>query len=219
MHYVEAPKVLQDSKNTHSIFLAGGITGCSDWQSVIVNKLVESDFILVNPRRKDFPIYDSSAAEAQIKWEFDHLRKADIILFWFPKETLCPIVLFELGAWLMTHKTIYIGVDPLYARKQDVEIQTKLVRPDIEIVYSLEDLATQISNFPLTTCQHTNTHMYRLFEESNNSWWFKICSDCGHLLNDKKENCTESDIEDMLRYDSEITSEQKHKIIDAFKQL
>ena len=46
----------------------------------------------------------------------------------------------------MTSKPIFIGVDPKYQRRQDVEIQTKLARPEIEIVYSLEDLANQIIN-------------------------------------------------------------------------
>ena len=41
----------------------------------------------------------------------------------------------------MTTKPIVIGVHPGYKRKQDVEIQTRLVRPDIQVVYSLEDLA------------------------------------------------------------------------------
>ncbi|MEB3215903.1 MAG: hypothetical protein VKN72_06555 [Nostocales cyanobacterium 94392] len=44
----------------------------------------------------------------------------------------------------MTDKPLFIGVHPNYPRRQDVEIQTNLVRPDINIVYSLEALAKQI---------------------------------------------------------------------------
>lgn len=44
----------------------------------------------------------------------------------------------------MTDKPLFIGIHPNYPRRQDVEIQTSLVRPDIKIVYSLQDLAEQI---------------------------------------------------------------------------
>ena len=40
----------------------------------------------------------------------------------------------------MTNKPLFVGAHPNYARRQDVEIQTSLVRPDIQIVYSLEDV-------------------------------------------------------------------------------
>jgi hypothetical protein len=45
----------------------------------------------------------------------------------------------------MTQKLIVIGMDPAYPRRQDVEIQMKLIRPDIKIVYSLSDLAEEIT--------------------------------------------------------------------------
>jgi len=69
-----------------------------------------------------------------------------MILFWFPCETLCPIVLYELGAWSMTDKQIYVGVHPDYKRKQDVEIQTKLARPSVSIAYSVQELAYNVNN-------------------------------------------------------------------------
>ncbi len=40
-----------------------------------------------------------------------------------------------------------MGVHPNYPKRQDVEIQTGLVRPDIQIVYSLDELANQIYKF------------------------------------------------------------------------
>jgi len=93
---------------------------------------------------KDFPINDPSASTEQIEWEFDHLRKAEAILFWFPQESVCPIALYELGAWCMTEKQLFIGVHPEYERKIDIEEQTRLVRPEIQLVYSLRDLADQV---------------------------------------------------------------------------
>jgi hypothetical protein len=143
--YIEAPNYVfpADKKN---IFLAGTIQGTiTDWQTEITKALSNLDIVVFNPRRKNFPIHDSSAAEKQITWEFRMLRQADIISFWFAKETLGPIVLFELGAHTRTDKLIVIGMDPEYQRRQDVEIQTKLVRPDIKIVYNLNDLAEEIT--------------------------------------------------------------------------
>ena len=72
------------------------------------------------------------------------MRFACAILFRFPQETICPIALYKLGAFSMTDKPLFVGIHPNYHRRQDVEIQTNLVRPDINIVYSLEDLAEQI---------------------------------------------------------------------------
>ena len=135
--------------NSPSVFLAGGITNCPDWQSVI--KTLLKNIIVFNPRRKDFPIGDPGAALEQIKWEHDYLKTASSILFWFPCETLCPIVLYELGAWSMTDKPIFVGVHPDYARKQDVQIQTSLARPWISIVYSLQELANKVNNWAVDT--------------------------------------------------------------------
>jgi len=143
MRYIESPKKII-GETGKSLFLAGGIAGTPDWQQKVRRYLNNVNVILFNPRRKDFPIDDPAAAQTQIEWEYNHLRKASMILFWFPKETLCPIVLYELGAWSMTSKILFVGVHPEYKRRQDVEIQTKLVRPEIQIVYDLGSLSEQI---------------------------------------------------------------------------
>jgi hypothetical protein len=141
MKYIEAPEKYLE--NERSLFLAGGITGCKNWQSEMSKMLKDENFVLLNPRRKEF-MGGKDTEKEQISWEFEHLRKASAILFWFPDETSCPITLYELGAWSMTNKTIFVGVNPNYKRKSDVEIQTKLARSDIKIVYSLEDLSQQV---------------------------------------------------------------------------
>lgn len=143
MKYSESPEVL-GFEHSISIFLAGGITNCPEWQQDVRAMLQDTDLVLVNPRRENFPIHDPNAALEQITWEHEHLRKVDAILFWFPCETICPIVLYELGAWSMTEKPIFVGVHPEYSRRQDVEIQTSLARPEVEVVYSLEELVWQI---------------------------------------------------------------------------
>ncbi len=142
--YIEAPTIYMSQPHERAVFLAGGIAGCPDWQAWMVKRLGDASVTLLNPCRAHFPINDPHAAEAQIIWEFAHLRRAYAILFWFPSETLCPIVLYELGAWSMTDKPIFIGVHPEYQRKSDVIIQTRLIRPHVQVVFSLEQLAQQI---------------------------------------------------------------------------
>lgn len=142
MDYVEAIETYHGNKT--SLFLAGGITGCPDWQREMREKFNETPLVLFNPRRASFPIDEREAAREQITWEYRHLRKATAIAFWFPCETLNPIVLYELGAWSMTTKKLFVGVHPDYQRKLDVVIQTELARPEVVVVTSIEDLAQQI---------------------------------------------------------------------------
>lgn len=123
-----------------------------------MNKLKDTNLIIFNPRRENFPIHDPSASFEQIKWEYNYLKNCKAISFWFSKGSLNPIVLFEYGRWSyfavrfwQYHKKIFVGMDPEYKRRQDVEIQTKLLRPcgSIigEIVYNLDDLAEQIIQY------------------------------------------------------------------------
>jgi len=142
---IEAPKKFFKA-NLTSLFLAGGITNCPDWQKEMIDMLKgEDDLVIYNPRRKNFPIHDPNAAKDQITWEYNYLKKCDMISFWFSRGSLNPIVLYELGIHGNSGKRlIFIGMDKEYERQQDVIIQTKLARPDIKIVYSLKDLANQI---------------------------------------------------------------------------
>lgn len=141
MFYIEAPTAYEGQET--SLFLAGGITGCPDWQVQMAEQLKDLPLVLFNPRRTPFPEHEDAARE-QIFWEHTYLRKATAISFWFPSETLCPITLYELGTWSMTTKKIFIGVHPEYQRRQDILIQTSLVRSDISIVDSLDALIQDI---------------------------------------------------------------------------
>lgn len=146
MNYVEAP----DEYNGPgpSLFLAGGITGTADWQAEVVRSLADVPLVLLNPRRRDFPIHDPTAAEGQIAWEFRHLCRATAVLFWFPPETLCPIVLFELGSWVMVpDRPLFVGTHPNYARRVDVAVQLRLARPEVVVTSDLTELCDQVRNW------------------------------------------------------------------------
>jgi hypothetical protein len=142
MLYIEAPQ--EYTGDAPSLFLAGGITGCPDWQTEMIAQLEELSLVILNPRRFQFPT-QADLAEEQIRWEHHHLRRATAISFWFPKETLCPITLYELGAWTMTDKKLFIGAHPQYQKLLDIRIQTALTRPDVRPpVTSLEELILDI---------------------------------------------------------------------------
>ena len=126
-----------------SLFLAGGITGCANWQDKVVSGLSDQVVTLLNPRRADFPSGDPTAARAQIAWEHRALRQASAILLWFPSESLCPIALYELGAWSMTSKPLFVGTHRGNARRTDVIIQTSLACPDVVVADDLDELIGQ----------------------------------------------------------------------------
>jgi hypothetical protein len=142
MRYIEAPT--EYSGDSPALFLAGGISGTGDWQHDLTDLLADSDLVVLNPRRRAFPMDDPNAAEEQIIWEFRHLQRAWAKAFWFPPPTLCPIALFELGKCSESSSPLFVGVDLQYARKRDVEIQLRLARPDVRVVYTLNDLAQQV---------------------------------------------------------------------------
>lgn len=131
--------------NSQTLFLAGGISNCPDWQAEIIKKLQNTDLTLINPRRPGtFDPKDEELAPKQIQWEYENLFHANAVLFWFPCETLCPIVLLELGKECNTKRKIFVGCHPDYARKLDVREQLRNARPEVEVVYSLDELAKQV---------------------------------------------------------------------------
>ena len=146
MIYIECPEKVFKTSNQLGVFLAGGFEGCAFWQLELARLLEDVDCIVYNPRRKIFPVDDPGAVREQIEWEFKHLHEADVISFWFCKEGIQPIVMYELGFWSARDKPIAVGVEPGFWREQDVRIQTQLCRPGVDIVDSLQALSLQIKH-------------------------------------------------------------------------
>ncbi len=130
MRYIEAPNSIE--LQGPAVFLAGGITGCEDWQARAVAHLKDYDCTVLNPRRADFDVTDPTAASTQIRWEWCALEVAHVGAFWFPAcdpaVTTQPIALFELGRWSGRHGPLVVGVDPHYPRSFDVITQMDLER-------------------------------------------------------------------------------------------
>lgn len=152
MKVVTAPNRVMVEETDIQIFLAGGITNCPEWQDVVIAKLEDTPGVLYNPRRKNFPIHDPGAAQEQIRWEFEHLEKADLFSIWFcnaPSDQ--PICMYELGRNLarFEHSNlpgfVVVGVEPGYRREQDVYHQVRNAQgPSFPICQSLDEFVNEI---------------------------------------------------------------------------
>jgi len=126
MIYIEAPAEI-NAKGA-MIYLAGGISGCPNWQREAVRMLSHTPYIILNPRRNMFPAGDRTAKAEQVAWEYRGLRMANVIAFWFPPSGAQPIALYELGAVIAMGKSISVGADPGYCRRIDLELQLEVAQ-------------------------------------------------------------------------------------------
>ena len=117
------------SSNDRSIFLAGSIEmGKADnWQVKVEQHFKDRNgIVLFNPRRDD---WDSSWEQSinnaqfytQVRWELDHLEKADDIIMHFEPNTMSPISLLEFGLYADSGKLLVSCPDGFW-RKGNVEI-------------------------------------------------------------------------------------------------
>lgn len=141
---IKSPQEILYNRAKFYVFLAGGITGCSDWQQWLGTELEKEcpNLVAVNPRRDN---YSPDNDREQIKWEYDALKWSDLASFWFTNETVQPSTLFEYGRWSWVRtKDISLGIQDGYERESDLIIQTELARPDMTIHSTLEGLKWEI---------------------------------------------------------------------------
>jgi len=157
MRVIEAPNKYPRNP-TPDIFLGGGITNCPDWQSEAVALLKHTDAVILNPRRSGE--FTEDIAGEQIEWEYHALRAVDTVFFWFPKETLCPITLLELGVFTQRPQTrIIVGTHPEYTRRFDVIKQLELARPEVIVQDSVEGLVSEyLKALSLATQEEAQAH-------------------------------------------------------------
>lgn len=133
MKVITAPEEIIEQTIFPTVFLAGGITNCPNWQNKVIDILRPYDIgHILNPRRDNFPIHDPNAAKEQIEWEFHALNNADVFSMWFSgADSVQPICMYELGRHiaLRLHKldTVVIGIEDGYRRSLDVFIQLGLI--------------------------------------------------------------------------------------------
>lgn len=137
-------------KKVTKIFLAGGITGCRNWQDDCLRELDsichEENIWVYNPRREHFDVKNPLASIEQVGWEFKHLEEMDIFSMYFcaSETSVGPICLYELGRYLCRmqmrfpdswRKRIVISVEDGYSRWRDVNIQLDLAAPDLRVAF------------------------------------------------------------------------------------
>ncbi|MFI1201677.1 nucleoside 2-deoxyribosyltransferase domain-containing protein [Streptomyces sp. NPDC020883] len=139
MRYVEAPE--EFTGPGLCLFLAGGISDCPDWQKTTAAALNDLDVTLFNPRRSTFPLHDPNAEAAQVGWEYQHLHRADLAMFWFPDSSTShqPIALYELGMAVAEGADLVVGTDTGYVRRTNVVAQLSHARPGLHVHSTLTD--------------------------------------------------------------------------------
>ena len=144
---VKCPDQYSKDPRSYSLFLAGGISNCADWQEEVIEKLKDTTLTLVNPRRQDFDLSNIKMSVQQIEWEYAHLHQVDAILFYFAPETMCPITLYELGVHAASLTPIFVTCHPDYKRKLDVVEQLRLIRPEVKVHDNIDDMLLEIVQF------------------------------------------------------------------------
>jgi len=149
MKEIKAPDCYDHSPSVRTLFVAGGITNCGDWQKAVPIALKETNIDILNPRRDDFDMCSPIMEQEQIEWEHQHILQASAYMFWFCEETLCPITLYELGkvAGLFPTKRLFIGTHQNYKRKRDINFQMQLLRPEVDVVQYLDKLLGQVTEW------------------------------------------------------------------------
>lgn len=162
MQIITAPDICVIPKDHLCCFLAGGITGCHDWQKEVLEHIKELDDIvtldrltLFNPRRPFFNVLDKNASKEQIRWEFDAINRSNIFSMYFAaSESVQPISLYELGRVAGRYAEHFISIPPEYLiitiengykRAFDVIEQIELLtgRSDLVEVVDYPDLAVK----------------------------------------------------------------------------
>lgn len=125
MKLITSPEPLPAERLGVSVFLAGSIEQdkAVDWQKVAIQRFGSLPGVIFNPRRV---AWDSSWGEddprfiEQVRWEFQAMKQADIIVMHFEPATLSPITLLELGRYSESGK-LYVSCPPGFWRRGNVK--------------------------------------------------------------------------------------------------
>ena len=112
------------------VFLAGSIEMgvAENWQDRLTGEFENYNVEVYNPRRDD---WDSSWVQdptrgtqfhEQVAWELDHIVEADLVVFFFDKDTKSPITLAELGLSIGLGKEIMVYCPQEFFRYGNVAV-------------------------------------------------------------------------------------------------
>jgi hypothetical protein len=142
MIVITAPHLYIPKYDDVTVFLAGGITGCRDWQKETIEHLRkfvgrdDTQVVVYNPRQEDFDINNPAATIDQITWEYQYLNQVDIFSMYFVGgDQVQPICMYELGRYIKPYEEDQvISVEMDYIRKIDVINQVALTTKGITTV-------------------------------------------------------------------------------------
>lgn len=143
---IRSPEIWnKEDDNRPGIFLAGGIEDCPKWQADAAERIASCiPAVVVNPRQENSQTHSHIDSIIQMAWESKHLKKCQHIIFWFPQNNICPITLFELGAYLNQNVNLFIGTDLQYPRRLEVEVQMALSKPELILWSDLNQMIQQL---------------------------------------------------------------------------
>lgn len=121
------------------------------WQKRIANDLGHQKRLMYvfDPRRDD---WDSSWEQnihndqfnTQVSWELEHIEKADLVVFYFDKNTKSPITLLELGLVAGRGQRAIVFCPEGFWRKGNVDIVCD--RYSIPMAETYEDLVAFVKS-------------------------------------------------------------------------
>ena len=101
-----------------TVFLAGTIDNgnSEDWQQSVAGKLAGRDrrYLLYNPRQEEWHPEREGEMDYQVRWELEHMEKADYILMVFLPGSQSPITLLELGLHALSGKLLVVCTPGFY---------------------------------------------------------------------------------------------------------
>ena len=112
------------------IVVIGCISDSPEWQSKLISLIDTNKYDVINPRGPKSSTKTADGVRKQIEWEHRALEYAQIVIFWFPKESKCLGTLFHYGKLLERACKDGIrligGCDPGYTHAGELDVRTQL---------------------------------------------------------------------------------------------
>jgi hypothetical protein len=123
-----------ENEQSTKVFLAGTVAG-TNWRETFF-------YVFRNKKYLVFynPIYDNYLREKEAcnVWIFDKLKKSNIIIFWFNNISDNSLSLYELGNFINSDKSIFIGIENGYKYEDEIKIfanlYSKKIYPSIDSI-------------------------------------------------------------------------------------
>ena len=115
-----------DEATYTKIFLAGTIDmgNSVDWQAETIRRFRERNdgrYLFFNPRRTAGLDGTTGDMPYQIRWELEHLEKADLIVMNILGTSKSPITLLEMGIHIRSGK-LHVACEPSFYRYDNVKV-------------------------------------------------------------------------------------------------